>query len=90
MFPGRTLLLLCLGLRIVCVSDYSFGHGCRFTEACYRFPLPVDGYHDQQIPSLFGKLTGRIQREFPIFKLAMGGLYRPAPALTRMNWRSRD
>ena len=27
------------------------------------FPLPVDSYHDQQIPSLFGKLTGRIQRE---------------------------
>jgi len=25
--------------------------------------LPVDSYHDQQIPSLFGKLTGRIQRE---------------------------
>ena len=27
------------------------------------FPLPADSYHDQQIPSLFGKLTGRIQRE---------------------------
>jgi len=27
------------------------------------FPLPVDSYHDEQIPSLFGKLTGRIQRE---------------------------
>ena len=27
------------------------------------FPVPVDSYHDQQIPSLFGKLTGRIQRE---------------------------
>ena len=27
------------------------------------FPLPVDSYHDQQIPSIFGKLTGRIQRE---------------------------
>jgi hypothetical protein len=25
--------------------------------------LPVDSYHDQPIPSLFGKLTGRIQRE---------------------------
>ena len=28
-----------------------------------EFPLPVDSYHDQQIPALFGKLTGRIQRE---------------------------
>ena len=27
------------------------------------FPLPVDSYHDQEIPSLFGKLMGRIQRE---------------------------
>jgi len=27
------------------------------------FPVPVDCYHDQQIPSLFGKLTGRVQRE---------------------------
>ena len=28
-----------------------------------NFPLPVDSYHDQQVPSLFEKLTGRIQRE---------------------------
>jgi hypothetical protein len=28
-----------------------------------EFPLPVDSYHDQQILSIFGKLTGRIQRE---------------------------
>jgi hypothetical protein len=27
------------------------------------FPLPVDGYYDQQIPSILGKLAGRIQRE---------------------------
>jgi hypothetical protein len=27
------------------------------------FPLPVDTYQDQQTPSLFGKLTGRIRRE---------------------------
>jgi hypothetical protein len=25
------------------------------------FPLPVDSYHDEQIPSIFGKLTRRIQ-----------------------------
>jgi hypothetical protein len=25
--------------------------------------LPVDSYHDQQIPSLFAKLAGRIQRK---------------------------
>ena len=28
-----------------------------------NFPLAVDSYHDQQISSLFGKLTGRVQRE---------------------------
>jgi hypothetical protein len=27
------------------------------------FPLPVDSYHDQQIPSIFEKLAHRIQRE---------------------------
>jgi hypothetical protein len=28
-----------------------------------EFPLPVDSYHDQQVASLLGKITGRIQRE---------------------------
>jgi hypothetical protein len=27
------------------------------------FPLPIESYHDQQIPSLLGKLTERIRRE---------------------------
>ena len=32
-------------------------------KSALDFPVPVDSYQDQQIPSLFGKLTGRIQRE---------------------------
>jgi hypothetical protein len=34
-----------------------------------EFPLPVDSYYDQQISSLFGKLTGRVLRE-PLNALA--------------------
>ena len=85
---GKTLLLLGLWLSLCLMTLGATAAG--LLRPGIDFPLPVDSYHDQQIPSLFGKLTGRIQREFPIFKLAMGGLYRPAPALTRMNWRSRD
>jgi hypothetical protein len=56
---GKTLLFLGLGLSL-CLTALAA------TAAWVRvgnFPPPVDGYHDQQIPSLFGKLTGRIQRE---------------------------
>ena len=46
------------------MSDYSFDHAAAgLPKPALDFPVPVDSYHDQQIPSLFGKLTGRIQRE---------------------------
>jgi Putative Na+/H+ antiporter len=51
---GRTLLLLGLGLSF-CLTPLSI--------AAAGFPLPVNSYDDQQIPSLLEKLTGRIQRE---------------------------
>jgi hypothetical protein len=61
MFPGRTLLLLGLGLSL-CLTTLS-ATAADLLRPAVDFPLPVDSYHDQQIPSLFGKLTGRIQRE---------------------------
>ena len=33
---GKTLLFL---VSVVFVSDYSFDHGCRVTEACSRFSV---------------------------------------------------
>jgi hypothetical protein len=61
MFLGRTLLLLGLGLSL-CLTTLA-GTAGELLRPAMDFPLPVDSYHDQQIPSLFGKLTGRIQRE---------------------------
>src|ERR1700737_1077393 len=61
MFPGRTLLLLGLGLSL-CLTTLS-ATAVGLLRPAVDFPSPVDSYHDQQIPSLFGKLTGRIQRE---------------------------
>jgi hypothetical protein len=61
MFPGRTLLLLGLGLSLFLTTLSATAAG--LPRPVLDFPLPVDSYHDQQIPSLFGKLTGRIQRE---------------------------
>ena len=58
---GRTLLLLGLGLSL-CLTTLS-ATAAGLPRHALDFPLPVDSYHDQQIPSLFGKLTGRIQRE---------------------------
>jgi hypothetical protein len=55
---GRTLRLLGLGLSL-CLTTTAAG----LPKPALDFPVPVDSYHDQQIPSLFGKLTGRIQRE---------------------------
>src|SRR6201992_1769880 len=58
---GRTLLLLGLGLSLCLTTLSTTAAG--LPKPALDFPLPVDSYHDQEIPSLFGKLTGRIQRE---------------------------
>ena len=58
---GRTLRFLCFGLSL-CLTPLSTT-AAGLPRHALDFPLPVDSYHDQQIPSLFGKLTGRIQRE---------------------------
>src|ERR1700741_172278 len=61
MFSGRTLLLLGLGLPMCLTALSATVAGLQRPAA--NFPLAVDSYHDQQISSLFGKLTARIQRE---------------------------
>jgi hypothetical protein len=57
---GRTLRLLGLGLSLYLTTLSITAAG--LPKPALDFPVPVDSYHDQQIPSLFGKLTGRIQR----------------------------
>ena len=57
---GRTLRFL--GLGLFCLTPLSTT-AAGLPRPAVDFPLPVDSYHDQQIPSLLGKLTGRIQRE---------------------------
>src|SRR5580704_2721774 len=61
MFSGRTLLFLGLGL-FLCLTILSTT-AAGLPSLAVDFPLPVDSYHDQQIPSVFGNLTRRIQRE---------------------------
>src|SRR5258707_980533 len=61
MFPGRTLLLLGLGLSL-CLTTLAATAGV-VPRPAMDFPPPVDNYHDQQIPSIFEKLAHRIQRE---------------------------
>jgi hypothetical protein len=61
MFSGRRLLVLGLGLS-VCLTTLA-AEAAGLPLIALDFPLPVDSYHDQQIPSLFGKLIARIQRE---------------------------
>ena len=58
---GKTMLLIGLGLSLCLTTLAATAAG--ILRPAIDFPLPVDGYHDQQIPSIFGKLTGRIQRE---------------------------
>ena len=58
---GRTLLLLALGWFFCLTTLLATAAGS--LRPVVEFPLPVDSYHDQQISSLFEKLTGRIQRE---------------------------
>ncbi len=61
MFPGKTVLLLGLGLSLCLATLAATAAGVLKPAA--DFPLSADSYHDQQIPSVFTKLTGRIQRE---------------------------
>jgi threonine dehydrogenase-like Zn-dependent dehydrogenase len=61
MFPGRTLLFLGLGLSFYLTTLSKTAAG--LPRPPVDFPLPVESYHDQQVPSLFGKLTARIHRE---------------------------
>src|SRR5258708_29527332 len=58
---GKTLLLLGLGLSLCLTTVAATAAG--ILRPATDFPLPVDSYHDQKIPSIFGKLAGRIQRE---------------------------
>ena len=58
---GTTLRFLGLGLSL-CLTTLST-QATGLPRPALDFPPPVDSYHDQQIPSLSGKLTGRIQRE---------------------------
>jgi hypothetical protein len=58
---GKTSLLLGLGLSLCLSTLAATAEGV--PRPAIDFPLPVDSYHDQQMPSIFGKLTGRIQRE---------------------------
>src|SRR6516164_7526805 len=58
---GRRLLLLALGSSLCLGTHLATAAGS--LRPAIEFPLPVDSYHDQQIPSLLGKLANRIQRE---------------------------
>ena len=58
---GKTFLLLGLGLSLYLTTVQDAA--AQVLKPPADFPLPVDGYDDQQIPSLFGKLIGRVQRE---------------------------
>jgi hypothetical protein len=58
---GKTFLLLGLGLSL-CLTTVGDA-AAEVLKPGADFPLPADSYGDQQIPSLFGKLIGRVQRE---------------------------
>src|SRR5215469_8498337 len=61
MFLGRMLLILCFG-SILCLATFT-ARGAERPRNALEFPLPANSYQDQQIPSVLGKLTTRIQRE---------------------------
>src|ERR1700740_3473993 len=61
MFSGRRLLVLGLGLSLCLTTLAATAAG--LLRPAMDSPLPVDSYHDPQIPSLLGKLMWRIQRE---------------------------
>ena len=58
---GRTFLLLSLGFSfcLTTVGDAA----AEVLKPAADYPLAADSYGDQQIPSLFGKLIRRVQRE---------------------------
>jgi hypothetical protein len=58
---GRMLLLFVLGVSL-CLTALS-ATNAGLVSSSVNFPLPLDSYHDQRIPSLFGKLMGRIEQE---------------------------
>jgi hypothetical protein len=58
-FPGKTLLLLCLGLSLGLTTPAATAAGVPARD----FPPPVDSYQDVQIPSIFAQLAHRIERE---------------------------
>ena len=58
---GRTLQFLGLGLSL-CLTPLS-ATAAGLPRPAVGFPLPVDSYHDQEIPSVLGKLAERIERE---------------------------
>jgi hypothetical protein len=61
MLAGRALLLLGLAISL-CLSALT-ATGEEVVRPALDFPLPAENYHDQQIPSILGKLAARIQRE---------------------------
>jgi hypothetical protein len=58
---GKTLVLLGLWLSLFLTTLSTTAAG--LPRPALDFPLPVDSYHDQNVPSLFEKLSGRIERE---------------------------
>jgi hypothetical protein len=61
MFMGRILLLLGLGSAL-CLATVT-ARCAEESRNAPEFPLPANSYQDGQIPSVFGKLAARIQRE---------------------------
>jgi putative Na+/H+ antiporter len=61
MFAGRRFLLLGLGFSLSLTVLTATGAGLQ--RPAIDFPPGVNSYHDQQIPSIFGKLAHRIQQE---------------------------
>ena len=61
MFLGRMLLILSF-VSMLCLAT-STARGAEGPRNALQFPLPANSYQDQQIPSVLGKLTARIQRE---------------------------
>jgi hypothetical protein len=58
---GKTFLLL--GLELLFCLTAVGDAAADVLKPAANFPLAADSYGDQQIPSLFGKLIRRVQRE---------------------------
>jgi hypothetical protein len=55
------LLTISFG-SVLCLAAFT-ARGAERSWSALEFPLPANSYQDQQIPSVLGKLTARIQRE---------------------------